>query len=155
MSWIDDEINADKKRNEEAAAKQERELHRAKLIEAKGRELWDALRNVCRELTQEYERKCGVAPHCKVRFDDSDPDSFFVQMEHVSERPRALARLRLRNYQIEIEHIYWRGGSDPQKTKLHFAFDCDGLDVMLSCAGERIAIPSAAERILKPVLSSI
>jgi hypothetical protein len=155
MTWIDDELNAERRSAGAESAKNERELHRAKLTEAKGRELWDMLRNECRERVLEYERKCGNDLRCKVRFDDSDPDSLYIQMEHIVERTRALVRLELTHYQVRVQHITWSGDSTPpRKDDSYFAFECDGLEVSLSSAGSRISVPDAAKCILRPVLFS-
>lgn len=155
MSWIDEEFKAERRSASGELTKQERESHRAKLIEAKGRELWDMLRKECRKLVQEYKAKCGDDLRCTVRFDESDPDSLYVQMENIPERPRASVRLRLNGYQIHVQHITWLADpSSIQKVDSYFAFECDGLGVSLSSAGTAISLPAAGERILKPVLFS-
>src|SRR5580700_1930256 len=105
MSWIDDE---EAKRQRSALEKQEkdaRELHRANLLSAKGREIWDALREQCREQVREYEVKCGEEPRCRVRFDDATPEvRFLISLEYVN-ATRAVVTLEFDGYKIEVEHI--------------------------------------------------
>ena len=58
MSWIDDELNSEREAARQSVEKaqldSERELHRAKLITSKGREIWDSLKAQCREQAAEF-----------------------------------------------------------------------------------------------------
>jgi len=153
MSWIDEEFEAERNRTVNAHWQREIELHRAKLITAKGRELWDILKAECRARVDEFNAKAPGAAR-KVLIDVLSADRFGVRREQKGEgSTRAEAMLQLDGYQIEIRHIA-PAGLNYSKAESYLTFDCDGTDVFLKSAGARVTAESAGRQVLEPVLFS-
>jgi len=152
MSWIDEEFEAERTRAVNAQQQREIELHRAKLIQAKGRELWDVLKAECRGRVEEYNAKCEDTAR-GVLMEDVSADRFGVRRAQPTGTTRAEAMLQLDGYRIEIRHITPEG-MNYSKSESYLTFDCDGTDVFLKSAGVRVTANSAARQILKPVLFS-
>lgn len=154
MSWIDDEFEAARRLAEKASTDEQRELHRAKLIDSKAIELWDALKLECQARVEEYVAKCGSGSECKVSLEDiPQAKRFIVRFEHVR-RARAEVVLQLEGYKIEVKHITPTDNfpMESHASPWFFTFDCDGLRVELKSGGAIVGIPGAAQKILKPVL---
>lgn len=152
MSWIDDELEKRRLNADDEAQDRERELHRAKLIDAKAPDLWELLKLKCREGVDEFRRKAGDRSRYIVAYEDRGPESFDIVRTNGA-TAGAKVNLRLRGYRIDVVHKSPVANSMEYRNKpSHFTFECDGIGVSLSSLGAVTSIPDAAKKILRPVL---
>jgi hypothetical protein len=152
VSWINDELEKRRLNADDEAQDRDRELHRAKLTDAKALDLWELLKLKCREDVDEFRRKAGDRPRYIVAYEDRGPESFDIVRTNGA-TAGVKVNLRLRGYRIEVVHKSPVADSMEYRNEpSHFTFECDGLSVSLSRLGTVTSIPDAANKILKPVL---
>lgn len=156
MSWIDDELDATRRKSEKAETDAQRELHRAKLIDSKASEVWGLLKTECQALVDEFIAKCPEPENLVTLSDIPSAARFIIRFEH-QRRTRAEVILQLTGYKIEVKHVTPTAnfpvelGADD---RWYLTFDTDGLQVFLKKAAVLITVARAAEKILRPVLFS-
>jgi hypothetical protein len=154
MSWIDEEFGAERQRDDANEQDRDRELHRAKLLDAKGEELWEALKTECSAKVDEYVAKCGDKPQCQVVFENVAVHQFVVRRTQVR-APHAEVELQLKGYKIKIKHSTPPAVGSAFEREVTVSFlilDCDGLEVVLKSGGSPITVAKAAKDVLRPVL---
>lgn len=154
MSWIDDEFEKLRRSSEKASEAEQRELHRARLIDSKAIELWDILKSECQARVNEFVAKCGSGPECSVVFEDIPVANRFLVRYEQAQRTRAEVILQLAGYKIEVKHITPTANFplETHASPWFLTFDCDGLEVVLKSGGTKTSVPEVVIRILKPVL---
>ncbi len=152
-SWIDGEFEKERQRASRAEENKERELHRMRLLESKGRELWDMLKAECESAVKKYNAGPAVEPSTAVTFEDiSISDRFIIRREY-ARGTSADVILRLLHYQIEVTHRIPSKSDIETPVRWYFTIGCDGIDeAYLKSHGDRISLEKAAYDILKPVL---